>query len=196
VGGVATFCDTAQNPGCGLPSIGSHGQGYTLSATATGIDTAISTSFNVVDSGAICKNSGQCQVQAKIADTTGLVSVTAAPGDLLSVSISVETLTCTGYTPTSGVVTFFSTAASVSSVTITIDAASVTKAASQFQVCFSSTLPFTDRSGNLVPAGGAGLLADCSKKTGPPCTVSRVKDKAGNVIVTLQAPEGDPRIQT
>ena len=195
VGGLATFCDSAQNPGCSLPSIGVHGQGYTLSAASAGIDTTVSGSFNIVDSGAVCGNPGHCQVQAKLADTTGLVSITAAPGDLLTVSVSVDTLACAGYTPTSQVVTFASTSASVSTVTITIDAASVHKPASQFQICFSSSLPFTDRSGTLVPAGGSGLLADCSKKVGPPCTVSRAKDAAGNVILTLQAPAGDPRVQ-
>jgi hypothetical protein len=195
VGGSATFCDAGQNPGCSLPSIGSHGQGYTLSASSTGLDAGTSNPFNIVDSGGVCRNSGPCQVQAKVSDTTGLVSINAAAGDLLSVSISVENLTCAGYTPTSQVVTFASTSASVSTVTITIDAASVHKPASQFQVCFSSSLAFTDRSGTLVPAGGSGLLADCSKKAGPPCTQSRVKDKDGNVILTLQAPPGDPRVQ-
>ena len=195
-GGVATFCDTAQIPGCSLPSIATHGQGYTLTASATGMDTGTSGTFNVVDNGTVCKNAGQCQAQAQVGNTSGLVVVTAAAGDLVSVSISVEALACAGYTPTSQVVTFNSTADSVSTVSVTIDAASVTKSLSKFQICFSSALPFTDRSGNLVPAGGAGLLADCSRKVGPPCLLSRVKDGAGNVILTLQAPAGDPRVQS
>jgi hypothetical protein len=191
VGGVATFCSTN---GCSLPSLASHGQGYTLSASSAGMDSGASSAFNVVDDGTVCRNPGQCQVQSKLVDTTGQVSVTAAPGDLLSISIGVDSLACAGYATTSQIVTFTSTAASVSTVTITIDAASVNKAPSQFQVCFSSSLSFTDRTGNVVPPGGSGLLADCSKKVSAPCTVSRSKDKAGNISLVMQAPPGDPRV--
>ncbi len=194
VNGVATFCDQLQNPGCSLPSIGSHGQGYTLAASSAGIDPATSNAFTVVDNGTVCKNPGQCQAQAKQQGTTGTLSVTAQPGDLVAVSVGVDTLSCTGYTITTQIVTFTSTANSVSTVTITIDAAYVTKSPAQYQICFSSSLQFIDRNGNVVPPGGSGLLADCSKRVGPPCTVSRVKDKAGNVILTMQAPAGDPRV--
>ena len=194
VNGVATFCDSQVLPGCTLPSIGTHGQGYTLSASSAGIDPAASSTFNVVDNGLVCKNAGQCQVQAKVADTTGLVTVTSAPGDLLSVSVGVDSLSCSGYAVTSQVVTYASTSAGVATVVLTIDAASVNKPASQYRICFSSTLPFTDRSGNLVPAGGSGLLADCSNKVGPPCMLPTVKDKAGNIFLTLQGPAGDPRV--
>jgi len=194
VNGVATFCDQVQNPGCSLPSIGVHGQGYTLAASSAGIDPATSNAFNVVDNGQVCKNPGQCQAQAKQSGTTGTLSVTAQPGDLVAVSVGVDTLTCSGYTITTQIVTFTSTANSVSAVTIVIDAAYVTKSPSQYQICFSSSLQFIDRSGNVVPPGGSGLLADCSKRVGPPCTVSRVKDKVGNVILTMQAPAGDPRV--
>src|SRR5213076_1817835 len=38
VNGVATFCDSGILPGCSLPSIDTHGQGYTLSASSSGID--------------------------------------------------------------------------------------------------------------------------------------------------------------
>jgi hypothetical protein len=192
--GVATFCDPDHDPGCTLPSIAVHGLGYTLSASSNGADTAASDAFDVVDAGAVCDHPGPCHAQATLADTSAVDTVTAVPDDVVAVSIGVEALTCAGYTNTSQVVTFSSTANSEQVVTITIAAASVHKPAAQFQVCFSSSVPFTDRSGNVVPPGGTGLLRDCSNKVGPPCTVSRVKDKiTGDVTLTFRAPAGDPK---
>ena len=193
VAGVATFCDPVIDPGCSLPSIGSHGLGYTLTASTDGIVAGGSAPFDVLDGGAVCP-AGPCHAGASMGNTGGGDTVTAAAGDVVAVSIGVDSLTCVGYTNTSQVVTFSSTANSVNTATITIAAGSVTKPAARFQICFGSSLAFTDRKGHVVPAGGAGLLADCSKKVAAPCTSSRLLDKAtGDVILIFLAPAGDPK---
>jgi hypothetical protein len=194
VDGVATFCDPDQIPECELPSIPAHGLGYTLAAAAEDIAATTSVPFNVVDGGAVCEEPGRCQVHAQVHDTTGAVSVRAIPGDLVAVSIGVEHLTCAGYTNTSQVVTFASTAASVLTGTIRFDDASDTKRAEHYQVCFSSSLSFVDRFGNVVPPGGSGLLPNCTRTTGPPCIVCRKKDwGTDEVTLRFRAPAGDPK---
>jgi hypothetical protein len=94
------------------------------------------------------------------------------------------------------VVTFGSTAGSVTGGKLTFDEGSNTKPASAYQLCFSSSLPFTDRYGHVVPPGGSGILPDCSMEVGPPCTVSRTENEAtGYVTLRFLSPAGDPRIQ-
>jgi hypothetical protein len=196
VDGVATFCDTQQLPHCELPSIGTHGQGYTLSARSEESDSVESKPFDVVDDGVVCTQQGPCRVYARFGETASAIRVLAEPGDLVSVSIGVDRLRCHGYTTTSEVVTFGSTAGSVTGGKLTFDEGSNTKPASAYQLCFSSSLPFTDRYGHVVPPGGSGILPDCSMEVGPPCTVSRTENEAtGYVTLRFLSPAGDPRIQ-
>ncbi len=105
----------------------------------------------------------------------------------------------------------------VKTATFTLLKAFVTKPASAYEACFASPLPFTTKSG--APAAGVdsdgngsvdtyvGLLPTCSSgggygdrksgdcSVGPPCVVSRVKDRYGNVTLTITAPPGDPRVK-
>jgi hypothetical protein len=69
--------------------------------------------------------------------------------------------------------------------------------ASQWQICYASTQPFTAQpgtSGTAVIGGvtyNTGLLPDCSNTQDRPCVQARHKDMAGDVIVTFLA-SGDP----
>jgi hypothetical protein len=196
VDGVATFCDPNQVPHCHLPSIPAHGQGYTLSASTEESEPATSTPFDIVDDGVVCSNHGPCRVYARFGETASAIKAFAAPGDRVSVSIGVDTIHCHGYTTTSEVVTYASTAGSVTAGKITFDEGSNSKPISEYQLCFSSSLPFTDRYGNHVPPGGSGVLPDCSEEVGPPCTVSRTENPiTGYVTITFLSPAGDPRVQ-
>lgn len=113
-----------------------------------------------------------------------------------------------GYTRVSDPVTFnvlspSGVALSSARFTVTLDIgksavlASGRTGASQWQICYASTQPFTalpHTSGTAMIGGvtyQTGLLPDCSKTQGAPCVQARHKDMAGDVIVTFLA-SGDP----
>ena len=65
-----------------------------------------------------------------------------------------------------------------------------------YAVCYSSPIPFKSITGNTTTLG---LLPLCSTRFNfppfgrPPCVVSILPDRSGNVIETLQLPGYDPR---
>ena len=60
-----------------------------------------------------------------------------------------------------------------------------------YAVCYSSPTPFRSITGRMTTLG---LLPFCSTKfNGPPCVVSILPDRSGDVIETLQLPASDPR---
>jgi hypothetical protein len=195
VNGVATFDSL---------SIDAHGLGYTLQATSPEIAPATSPPFDIVDVGEIC-GPGPCS-GSTATETTGVKvdAVSGESGDLLSVSLGVETLECTGYEASSDVVTFgVSGSDRTKTVTITVDKSVVKKrsnsGAAHFQVCYASPNPFTQRDGTPAPPVGGvftGLLPDCDNQTPvPPCVLSRHK-KSGDAVVSFLAPAGDPTGRT
>lgn len=207
--GVASF----------LPRIDKSASGYTLTASSSGIvaTAPVSSPFTIVDSGQRCTG-GTCAGTAAAAKTTATVSGTASAGDILSISLGAPTIPayqCAGYTTTAETLEFDLTTLSgapsggLKTATFTLLKQYVTKPADKYQACFASPQPFTTKSG--APAAGVdtdgngivdtyvGLLPLCSSYkscyVGPPCITSRVKDRYGNVILTITAPPGDPRVK-
>ena len=67
-----------------------------------------------------------------------------------------------------------------------------------FQVCYQAPLTFTTRDGTPAtedPQGTfTGLLPDCaSQNPQPPCILKKSKNQAGDVVIVLLLPAGDPR---
>ncbi len=205
-GGVATFKSTASTePG---PRIGVSASGYRLTASSAGITTASapSSAFDIVDVGKRCTSATTCTGQSSSAKSTAKVNVTAGDGDILRLSlgaVGTPVPVCAGYAPTTDVLDFdVTTPAGTSTggqrtVLFTLFSAYVTKPANKYDACFQSTLPFTTKSGlPAVPGGGyyTGLLPDCAR-TAPvaPCEVASDRTRAGDIVMTLIAPPGDPR---
>lgn len=129
---------------------------------------------------------------------------------------------CAGYTTTTEVLDFDLTsltggaAGGPKTASFTLKAPFVTRSADRYEVCFLSPLRFVTRSGALAQpvdtdADGSadsyvGLLPTCSpcgdddRRSGrtatcppPPYVASKVRDRSGNVTLTIIAPPGDPR---
>jgi hypothetical protein len=81
--------------------------------------------------------------------------------------------------------------------------------ASQYRVCYSSPMPFTDRTGDMArpdpwddgPSAYfgttwfTGLLPDCDEKDPVAPCVLRWTDENGNRVATILTPPGDPMIR-
>ena len=128
----------------------------------------------------------------------------ATPG-----STDLSNLDCAGYDEITEVIASFDFTSEIGIKTVvnTVSAEQMKEIANQgvsfLQVCFGSSLPFTDRFGVFQnvkdPTLGlyVGLLPDCptNKKnlaTFAPCVVSRQGGGAGTGTVTYVADEGDP----
>ncbi len=183
------------------PTIDLPGPDYRLRAEAgPGIDPATSGVFDIQAVAIAC--TGNCSGSTSLADTSGTVSANA-PGGLLTMTFGVDTLDCNDapnhfYVATSEVLTFAVTPSSGrKTITIGLDAASVTKPASKYEVCFTTpNETFVNKYGNTIAPGDPGILPtckNCSKPSGGPCVVSRWKDSAGNVFVKFSVPMADPR---
>ena len=131
-------------------------------------------------------------------DTSATVS--AESTGVLSFSIGLDGIDCNNsvnrsYVSSSEVLTFdVTTGVGRTTVSVTLAAASVTKAPKKYEVCFSSPVShFTNTYGASIAAGQAGLLPACPKKPTDACVVSRDRDRNGNVVVKFSVPVGDPR---
>ena len=129
---------------------------------------------------------------------------------------------CAGYTTTTEVLDFDLTsltggaAGGPKTASFTLKAPFVTRSADRYEVCFLSPLRFVTKSGALAQpvdtdADGSadsyvGLLPTCApcgdddRRRGrtatcppPPYVASKVRDRSGNVTLTILAPPGDPR---
>ncbi len=183
------------------PTIDRSGRGYALRATAgAGITPATSSTFDIDDVAKAC--AGACSGSTQTGDTAATVSATTTAG-LLTMSLGLDTVDCNDamnhyYVGTSQVLTFGVTpAAGRKTVTIELAAASVTKPASKYEVCFSSpNTGFVNKYGATIAVGAAGILPtckNCGKPSGGPCVVARWKDGAGNVFVKFSVPMADPK---
>lgn len=201
-GGIAAFSDL---------SINQPGDGYTLTATSPGLSPAPpSNPFKIWVSAQPC--TAPCSASSSTTTTKATVTTTSSipAGDFLGFSLSGGTAyTCAGtYQRVSDTVSFdvlspSGVALSSAQFTVTLQISKSTvlasgrTGASQWQICYASTQPFTTLPNTLGSAtiGNAvyqtGLLPDCSNTQGAPCVQSRHKDNAGNVIVTFLA-SGDP----
>ena len=204
-----------------LPQIDKSASGYTLTASSSGIAATapVSSPFAIVDSGQRCVAGQTCTGTTSAPKTTATVSGIAGTNDLLTVSLGAPTTpayTCVGYTTTTEILDFNltsltgGTAGGVKTAAFTLLKAFVTRPASAYEACFASPLPFVTKSGAPAPKVGdvyVGLLPSCSSggggdehkgsdcTVGPPCVLSKVKDRYGNVTLTITAPPGDPRVK-
>jgi hypothetical protein len=219
--GTATLSGTITGSASGgsvtfAPKINLSATGYSLNATAaptagsasagTSTDAVESNNFNIVDDATICAAGNSCSASAGQGQKT-LAKVDAAAtggstGDLVILSIADPTLTlqCGSYVAHSDIVKFDVTTSDgetssgrAKQATLTLQAQFVTQAASKYDVCYNSPLPFTDKSGNQDV--NTGLLPTCAKKNPVlPCVVSKVLDKQKNLVIVLSAPPGDPKV--
>ena len=196
VKGVATF------PGLTFSAIGF---GFKLQATtSTGATSPASAAFDIAGNTVTCQSGQTCQ-GGTVSDggTSGFaIAAAASTTDVLaSTGGGFPTLSCTTKT-FPGVITI--TVADRSKViTMILDKSLVQLAnpngASDFNICWGSPTPFTTKDGttsNCVTANNEceGLLPDCPT-TGPqPCIAHRSKNGAGDELITIDAPAGDPHI--
>ena len=218
LGGTTTDTTNANGVASFAPSIGTAAFGYRLTADAgAGITGTTSSGFDIAGVAKVC--SGACAGTDSKADTTASIDATTS-GGLLTLSLGLEEVDCNNaanrfYQATSQPLLFDVTQATGRVVvTVRIDAASVDRKVSRYQVCFSSPVStFVSRYGTTVAPGVAGILPDCwrdddddddhhhtSRSAPKPlpvgsqaCTETRWKDSAGNVFVRFSVPPGDPR---
>lgn len=205
VGGIAAFSDLKVNTAA---------PGYQLEATSPGISASppaplsdVSSAFTIYDSMQPCVKGTSCSTTGSSSKTT--TSATAnTGGGYLGLGFGGVSLTCSGYTSVSSVVTYdvlSSSGASQSSVvsTVTLEIAkslvqsSGHPGASSWQICYGSPtqFPVVSGTGGTTTIGGqtwyTGLLQSCSNTPVAPCVLAQNKDNAGDVVVTFLA-TGDP----
>ena len=199
-GGVASFSNL---------SIDKPGIGYTLTGASPGTTPATSANFTIWGSLQRCSTT-PCSASSSTTTTTATVTTSSASTtQLLGFGIGGVSFTCGGtYQRVSDPVSFdvFSPSGVVQSsaqftVSLEISKSAVQASgrtgASQWQICYASTQPFTalPRTSGAAVIGGVsyhtGLLPDCSSTQGAPCVRARTKDNAGDVVVTFLA-LGDP----
>ena len=200
--GVASFSNVI---------ISQTGWPYTLVATSPGIIQATSSNFGIYGGFQSCTG-GPCSGSSQTKTTTGTVTTSSAnTGQFLGVGLGGVAFPCGGsYQTASDPLNFDvlnpSGATSNALFTVTIEISkqvvqsSGRTAASSWQVCFGSNVPFTALPGtsetftivNDTPTGPVtvtfytGLLPDCNNTaTNAPCVLSRNKDNAGDELVTF-----------
>ncbi len=194
VSGVATF---------GSLSF-SHSGTFTLQAQSSEIPTAgwpVSASFTVWDKK--CEQGTPCVV-SKPKSMTAAVDTSAAGTYLLS--LNADSIDCgDSFNHAPGTVSVDSTSAETKVVTITIDKSAVKAAGpnngvASYQVCHQADHTFTTKDGTPAVEGPSGtfmgLLPDCPPMptaADAPCILSKTKDRAGNIVITLLLPAGDPK---
>jgi hypothetical protein len=194
VAGVASFGDL---------SVNLHGV-YALSATAAGVSPATSGTFTVWDNVAPCAPSSPCGATVSSPKSeTAQFGATSSTAGVLLLSLGQDapgTLDCGdsfNHAPSVGIGgTYLVTATGIKTLTTTIDKSVVqaepNNGAAFYKVCFESDEPFVGSAGTIVPPGMPALLPDCKAVSGvPPCLQSVTKDKAGDVVETVNLPADD-----
>jgi hypothetical protein len=184
VNGVATFGSLSS----------SHSGTFTLRAETSDAASAVSASFDVWDKR--CEQGTLCVV-SKPRTMTAALNTSAAGTYFLS--LNADSIDCgDSFNHAPGTVSVDSTSAETKVLTITIDKSAVKAAPNNgvtfYQVCYQSDTEFTDRNGTRTTLG---LLPDCPSMPMPadaPCILSKTKDKAGNVIIMVLLPAGDPKV--
>src|SRR5215469_12986852 len=180
---------------------------YTLVATSPGISqqqSATSSYFGIYGGWQSCSG-GPCSGTSSTTTTTGTATTSGATsGQFVGVGLGgLAEFSCNGsYQPASDPLNFDvlqpSGATSNALFTVTLEVSkqvvqsSGRTAASSWQVCFGSNVPFTAQPGTSLQlvVGGVtyytGLLPDCTNTaTNSPCVLSRNKDNAGDELVTF-----------
>lgn len=179
----------------------------TLTASASGYDPVTSDPFDVVQSLVPCAANKACTT-GKLSDKAGttLVNITAASGgtaDVLTATVKgVPAVLGTCGQPTNvtpepalGALFTFNVATRSKTVTMTLPRTYVNLIPNNgtpfMDVCLDVPAPaaFRDKSGNTVTTG---LLHDCTTAFPPPCVSDRRKN-AGDELLTMVLPPGDPR---
>jgi hypothetical protein len=188
--GVATFA----------PKIDTTANGYRLKATASGVDGAQSSTFDISDVAIVCD--GECSGTSSKGATTTTIDANAS-GGVLSFSLGTSSVDCNNkknlwYKGTSAPVEWDVTSGTGrTTVTIELDRAQVTKPFLFYEVCFSSPdSRFKNLFGVWIEKGEAGLLPPCLftiRRSDQPCLVAKWIDKDRDVHVRFSVPPGDPR---
>ena len=198
VKGVATFRNL---------TFSTVGFGFKLQATSNvGTISPASGPFDIAGSTVQCQANQSCQSVTVSSEGTSAFAVAAAgsTSDVLAATGGAfPALSCTP-TMFPGVVSF-SVQNRSKVITMILDKSLVQLAnpngASDFNICWGSPTQFTTLGGGtsafFPPPGNnefEGLLPDCVTNGPQPCVAHRNKDNAGDEIITVDAPAGDPHI--
>jgi uncharacterized repeat protein (TIGR01451 family) len=152
-----------------------------------------------------CQTGQSCTAAVTIAGSMGVsVTGTSSTTGSLTVSLGTNTISCGDpfrHAPSMSTVSESGlTINGTKTAVVTIDKSVVFARGAPllipYAVCYSSTHPFKSITGKLTTLG---LLPYCSSLIGsppfgpPPCVVSLLPDRSGNVIETLRLPGYDPR---
>ena len=176
-----------------------------LTASATGYPSVDSASFDVVQKLVACAAGTSCPT-VKIGDTAGttLVSITAASGpsaDVLSATVKGDPKTAFGSCgqptgssePALGAIVTFNVTTRAKAVTMTLPRFYVNQIPNNgtpfMDVCLDVPTAFVDKFGHTVTTG---LLPNCTTVRTTVCVSDRRKN-AGDEILTMLLPPGDPR---
>jgi len=189
--GVATFSDL---------TFSAVGFGFELQASAEGVTSAPSNSFDIVTQLVQCQPGQACQTETvSSAGTSGFAAAGAAStSDVLTATGGgFPSLSCTLL---GGVVSFTVTDRS-KTITMMLAKSLVQQnpgpGASHFNICWGSPTPFTTSDGtqsafNMANNEFEGLLPNCPTPSPSPCIASQHKTNAGVEVTTISAPPGDP----
>jgi hypothetical protein len=188
INGVATFSDL---------TFSAAGFGFELQATAAGLTSAPSNSFDIVTQLVQCEPGQTCQTETVSSDGTSgsAVAAAASTSDVLTATGGgFPSLSCTTF---GGVVSFTVTNRS-KIITMTLAASIVSQAKKIFfDVCWGSPTPFITKNGSTSefnPANGEyeGLLPLCRLFGPSPCIALQYRNLGGAVVTIIFAPAGDP----
>lgn len=194
VKGVATFS------GLAFSAVGFN---FELRATSNvGTTSPASAPFDIAGSVVQCQPGQSCQSgMVSSAGTSGFaIAAAGSTSDVLAATGGgFPVLSCTSI---GGVITI-SVADRTKVITMILDKSLVQQAnpngASDFNICWGSSTPFTTLNGTTSAFNSAnneyeGLLPDCATNGPEPCILHRSKDNAGEELITIAAPLGDPHI--
>lgn len=189
VGGVATFDDL---------EIDLSGIDYTLGASSSGLTGATSDPFTIYDD--TCAEGDQCAATAGDLAAVGLqanATGTGGPGvgGLLVISGGdapecagdhnriPDTVTTAGANLENKVIEF--------RVSKAADQEQPNNGVAHYQICaepLDTDSEFTDRNGNHIGVGQAGLLPDCgpARRAAPPCVESKTKSEGAIPVITVR----------
>jgi hypothetical protein len=189
--GIATFADL---------SIHEPGDGYTLAASASGLGSTTSDTFNIAGLVQTCEADVDCTGSLTEGDTGATVNALADPSTpVLTMSLTPGGIDCAFYEEQSATLTFNVTSSRTKVITMSFDTGlgEYYVHPDDYQVCFESDTPFLDRNGDTT---NLGLLPECETDYEsflyvppvPPCVEDR--DVVGSFIhLTFLAPAGDPK---